>query len=128
MVLCERKAMNTKGISGFGAISIIIVLLLIGYIAYQIGRLQFTCSAIKGKVEDAAELGLAQNDKTIVEGLTRDAAELKVQLLPEQIFVDHSIDDSLRIYIEYNDSSNIFGFIYHRHNVIDITRPIKVRY
>jgi hypothetical protein len=120
--------MKTKGISGIAAIIIIIILLLIGYMAYQMGRLQFTYSAVKEKATDAAKIGLAQNDQSITEELIKEAGDLHVVLKPEQIYVDHSIFDSLRIYVAYNDSSNIFGMVYHKSFVIDVIQPIKVRY
>lgn len=114
--------------SGIGVIILIIVVLLIGYIAYMIGRLQFTYGAIKGKAENSAEIGLAQADEVIIRELIETAKDQKVDLIPEQIFVDHSIKDSMRIYIEYDDSSNIFGiYTYKKHFKIDIVKPMKVR-
>lgn len=117
-----------KGISGFGIIVIIIVLLIIAYVAYQIGRLQFSYGSIKGKVENAAEMGPAQSDDVIINSLLSDAAEAKVQLIPDSIVIDHNIPDSFRIYVAYDDSSNIFGLSYRRHFVIDMVKPIKVRF
>lgn len=117
-----------KGISGFGIILIIILVLIIGYVAYQLGRVQFTYGSIKGKIENAAEMGSAQSDGEIINNLIKDAAEAKVQLIPEQIFLDHTISDSFRIYVEYDDSSKVFGVTFHRHFVIDVVKPIKVRF
>jgi len=119
--------MKNKGISGIGIIIIIVIVLVIGYIAYMIGRLQFTYGAIKGRAENSAEVGLAQADEIIIRDLIETAKDQKVILIPEQIFVDHSIKDSLRIYLEYEDSSNIFGiYTYKRHFKIDVIKLMKL--
>jgi hypothetical protein len=120
--------MKNKGISGIGIIIIIVMVLVIGYIAYQIGRLQFSYGAIKGTAENSAEVGLAQTDDYIIRNLIETARDQKVVLVPEQIFVDHSIKDSMRIYIEYDDSSNIFGvYNYKKHFKIDVVKYMKLR-
>lgn len=118
--------MNHKGISGIGVIIIIIIILLIGYVAYQIGRPQFTYGAIKGKAENAAELGTAQSDDYTRQELIETARDQKVILLPEQILIDRSLQDSLRIYIEYDDSSSVLGiYTYRKHFVIDVIKRMK---
>jgi len=125
------EVMKSRGVSGFGVIIIIIVLIIIGYVVYQIGRLQFSYGSIKNKVEDAAKMGTAQTDAMIIEGLIKDAAEVKVQLnlAYDTIIIDRGIRDSFRIYLTYNDSSNIFGvYTYYKHFVIDVVKPIKVRF
>uniref|UniRef100_A0A7C4TDV1 DUF4845 domain-containing protein n=1 Tax=candidate division WOR-3 bacterium TaxID=2052148 RepID=A0A7C4TDV1_UNCW3 len=119
--------MKSPGISGFGIIFIIILLLLIGYVGYQVFRIQFTYSAIKSKVEDAVEMGSLRNDAEIMNELLGEFEEAKVHLDPayDTIYIDRSIPDSFRIFVAYNDSSNIFGYIYRRHLVIDVVMPIK---
>jgi len=120
---------RSRGISGFGVIFIIIILFIIGYIAFQIGRIQFTYGTISEKVENAAKIGTVQNDGAILQELVREAAEAKITLIPEQIWIDHSIPDSFRIVVEYDDSASIFGiFTYRRHLFIDKVEPIKVRF
>lgn len=118
-----------RGISGFSAIFIIIILFIIGYIAFQIGRIQFTYGSMSEKVENAARIGPVQNDDITMQELIREAAEAKITLIPEQIWIDHSIPDSFRIVVEYDDSVRIFGlFTYRRHLFIDKVEPIKVRF
>lgn len=120
--------MKNKGISGIGVIIIIVVVILIGYIAYQIGRLQFTYGAIKGKAENSAEIGLAQTDGFIIQDIIETAKNQKVILMPDQVFIDHTIRDSMRIFLEYDDSSSIFGIYYFKkHFKIDVVRPMKLR-
>jgi len=120
--------MKNKGISGIGIIIILVVILVFGYIAYQIGRLQFTYGAIKGRAENSAEIGLAQADEVIIRDLIETAKDQKVVLIPEQIFVDHSLKDSMRIYLEYDDSSNVFGiYTYKKHFKIDVVKAMKLR-
>ncbi len=117
----------SRGISGFGVIFIIILLLLIGYVGYQVFRIQFTYSAVKSKVEDAVELGPIRPDADIINDLLNDFKEIKVELnlAYDTIFIDRSIPDSFRIYVAYDDSSNIFGYIYRRHLVADVIMPIR---
>lgn len=119
--------MNSRGISGFGIIFIIALLLVIGYVGYQVFRIQFSYSTVKSKVEDAARLGPLRSDAEIISELIRNFAEANVNLDPvyDTIFIDRSIPDSFRIFVTYNDSSNIFGYIYRRHLVIDVVMPIK---
>jgi hypothetical protein len=120
--------MKNKGISGIGVIIIIVIVLLIGYIGYEIGRLEFTYGAIKGKAENAADLGLAQADELTIRDLIETARDQKVILIQDQIFIDHSIKDSLRIFLEYDDSSNIFGiYNYKKHFKVDVIRAMKMR-
>lgn len=115
-----------RGISGFGVIILIIVLLIIGYVAYQIGRVHFSYRAITEQVETAVRTGAAVSDYEIVDVLVRSAKEAKIELDPDSIFIDHSIPDSFRIYVAYDDSSDIFGvFYYKRHLVIDKIEPLK---
>ncbi len=119
--------MNNRGISGFGAIVLIIVLLIIGYTAYQIGRVHFTHGSISGKVENAARVGNTMSDEEIVTQLLREAKENRVTLSPDSIFVDRSIPDSFRVYVVYNDSSDVFGvFTYRRRFVIDKVVGMKL--
>ena len=116
-----------RGISGFGVIILIIILLIIGYVAYQIGRVHFTYGTISEHVETAVRTGATVNDYEIVEVLVRSAKETKIELDPDSIFIDHSIPDSFRIYVAYDDSSDIFGiFYYKRHFIIDKIEPLKV--
>ncbi|MEO0095542.1 MAG: hypothetical protein ABIL46_06500 [candidate division WOR-3 bacterium] len=118
----------SKGISGFGVIFLIILLLLIGYIGYQIFRIQFTYSAAKNKVEDAVRIGPLRSDAEIMNDLLAEFKEIKLKLNPayDTIYIDRTITDSFRIYVAYNDSSNIFGFYtYTRHLVIDVILPIR---
>jgi hypothetical protein len=116
-----------RGISGFGIIILIIFLLIIGYVAYQIGRVHFTYGTISEHVETAVRTGATVNDYEIVDVLVRSAEESNIKLDPDSIFIDHSIPDSFRIYVAYDDSSDIFGiFYYRRHLVIDKIEPLKV--
>lgn len=118
----------SKGISGFGVILLILLLLLIGYVGYQIFRIQFTYSAAKSKVEDAVKIGPLRTDAEIMNDLLAEFKEIKLQLNPayDTIFIDRSIPDSFRIFVAYNDSSNIFGiYTYTRHLVIDVIMPVR---
>ncbi|KPK71549.1 hypothetical protein AMJ87_07065 [candidate division WOR_3 bacterium SM23_60] len=116
-----------RGISGFGVIVLIIILLIIGYVAYQIGRVHFTYRTISEHVETALRTGATVNDYEIVDLLVRAAEEAKIELDPDSIFIDHGIPDSFRIYVAYDDSSDIFGFFYYkRHLIIDKIESLKV--
>lgn len=120
--------MNHRGISGVGVIVIIAIALIIGYIAFMIGRLEFSYGAIKGKATTDAELGLAQADELTQKDIIEVARDQRVALNPEQIYIDHTIKDSLRIFIEYDDSSNIFGiFTYRKHFKVDVVKPLKIQ-
>lgn len=119
---------HSKGISGFGVIIIIILLLIVGYGGYQIFRIQFTYSAAKNKVEDAVRLGPLRPDAEILNDLISEFKEIKLELdlAYDTIFIDRTIPDSFRIYCAYNDSSKILGFYtYSRHLVIDVIMPIR---
>ncbi|MEO0135985.1 MAG: hypothetical protein ABIL40_04130 [candidate division WOR-3 bacterium] len=119
---------TSRGISGFGIIFLILFLIVLGYVGYQIFRIQFTYSAAKNKVEDAVKMGPLRSDAEILNDLIAEFKEIKLQLNPayDTIYIDRSIPDSFRIYVAYNDSSNIFGFYtYYRHLVIDVIMPIR---
>ncbi|OGC41988.1 hypothetical protein A2Y85_06930 [candidate division WOR-3 bacterium RBG_13_43_14] len=119
--------MNNRGVSGFGVIILIIILLIIGYIAYQIGRVHFTYGSISGKVENAARVGSTMDDQQIVNQLVREAEEIHVKLSPDSIFIDRSLPDSFRVYVTYRDSSDVFGvFTYRRHFIIDKVVGMKL--
>lgn len=121
--------MKSRGVSGFGAILILLILLIVGYSTYKIAKVHFTHTSLGGKVEAAAKLGYTMTDEDIVKRLMADAQELKVELNPDSIFIDRDIPDSIRIYVAYRDSSDIFGiYTYTRHLVIDKVEPIKVRF
>lgn len=121
--------MKSKGISGFGVIVIIIILLLFGYGVYQISRVHLTYGSIKEKVEHAARIGYAMSDYEITNQLVREAEEAHVILNPDSIFIDRTINDSLRIYVAYDDSSDVFGiFTYSKHFTIDFIAPIEIRF
>lgn len=118
--------MKHRGISGAGVIAILLALIAIGYTAYQISRPHFGFAAIKGKAENAAEMGLAQSDDYTRQELIETARDQKVILIADQIYIDHSLRDSLRIYVEYDDSSSIFGiYTYRKHFVIDVVKRMK---
>lgn len=119
----------SKGISGFGVIILIIILLVIGYTGYQVARVHFSYGKISEKVENTVRIGPVQNDDMIREELIKSGAETKVLLISENIWIDHSIPDSFRIYVEYEDSSSIFGvFTYNRKFIIDKVAPIQINY
>jgi hypothetical protein len=129
IVRSKEGFMRSKGISGFGIIVLIIILLLLGYVGYQIFRVHFTKGKIDGKVKTTAEIGPSMTDETIVEALLEEARDSNVKLNPDSIFVDRGIPDSFRIYVAYDDSSNIFGFFtYKQHFVIDRTVKLKVQF
>lgn len=119
----------SKGISGFGVIFLLIVLLVVGYTGYQVGRVHFNYGTISEKVENTVRIGPVQNDDMIREELIKRATEINIMLRPDNIWVDHSKPDSFRIYVEYEDSSSIFGvFTYSRKFVIDKIAPIQLEY
>jgi len=119
----------SKGISGFGIIFLLIVILIVGYTGYQVARVHFSYGSISEKVENTVRIGPVQNDDMIKGELIKGAAEIKVILIPEDIWIDRSIVDSFRIYIEYEDSSSIFGiFTYNRKFVVDKIAPIQINY
>ncbi|MCK4250262.1 hypothetical protein KAX97_02375 [candidate division WOR-3 bacterium] len=121
--------MRNKGISGFGVIFMIILLLTIGYIAYQIGQVHFTYGTINEKVDHAIAIGYTMTNSEIMDHLIKEARKANVELNPDSIFIDRTILDSLRIYVAYDDSSKIFGFLtYNRHLVIDKIQQIKIRF
>ncbi len=119
---------HSRGISGFGAIIIILLILIIGYVGYQVFRIQFKYSAAKNKVEDIVKLGPIRQDAEIMNDLMNEFKEINLVLDPayDTIYIDRSIIDSFRIYVAYNDSSNIFGvYNYSRHLVIDVIMPVR---
>jgi hypothetical protein len=121
--------MMRRGISGFSVIFIIIVLLLLGYVIYQITKIHFTYGTISELVDDSADMGLAQSDFDIKKNIMAAAKEHDVDIDPDSIIIDHGVSDSFRIYVAYRDSSDIFGvFYYRRHFVVDKIKPIKVRF
>ena len=121
--------MKNKGISGFGVIIIILILLIIGYGAYQIVRVHLTRSTIAEKVEHAAKTGYAMQNQEIINQLTREAKDVNIELNPDSVFVDRTITDSLRIYVAYDDSSSIFGlFTYTKHFVVDKIALIEIEF
>ena len=121
--------MKSRGISGFGVIIVIIILLVFGYAVYQISRVHLTYGAIKEKVEHAARTGYAMSDLEIINQLTKEAKEANVVLNADSIFVDRTIDDSLRIYVAYDDSSDVLGiFTYSKHFSIDCVESIELRF
>lgn len=129
MVLLQRRITMSKGISGFGVIILIIILLLIGYTGYQVARVHFSYGKISEKVENTVRIGPVQNDDMIREELIKSGAETNVLLISENIWIDHSIPDSFRIYVEYEDSSSIFGvFTYNRKFIIDKVAPTQLNY
>ena len=118
-----------RGISGFGVIILIIILFVVGYTAYKVARVHFNYGTISEKIDNTVQIGPVQNDDMIREELIKSAAETHVVLQPENIWIDHSIPDSFRIYLEYEDSSSIFGiFTYSRKFTIDKVAPIQINY
>lgn len=118
--------MRNRGVSGFGIIVLMIILILLGYVGYQVLRLYLTFGAVTEKVEQAIRVGPTMTDQEIVNQLLFETKENNVLLNPDSIFVDRSIDDSLRIYVAYDDSSEIFGaFTIRRHFVVDKIKAVK---
>lgn len=121
--------MKNKGISGFGAIIMILIILVIGYGAYQIVRVHLTRSTIAEKVAHAAKIGYAMRDNEIINQLTQEAKEANITLNPDSIFIDRTITDSLRIYVAYDDSTSILGlFTYSKHFVVDKIELIEIKF
>lgn len=119
----------SKGLSGFGIIFLILVLLVVGYTGYQVARVHFNYGSISEKIENTVRIGPVQNDDMIREELRKSAEELNIILFPENIWIDRSIPDSFRIYVEYEDSSSIFGiFTYNRKFTVDRVAPIQINY
>jgi hypothetical protein len=120
--------MMRRGVSGFGIIFYLLLLVVIGYIGYQIARVYFTYGSMTKMVESVAGDIATQADFDVIAQIVEKAADMKVAIEPESIFVDRSLTDSIRVYVAYSDSSSIFDFFYFsRHFVIDKAVPIKVR-
>jgi hypothetical protein len=118
--------MRNRGVSGFGIIVLIIILLVLGYAGYQILRLYLTYGSVTEKVEQAIRVGPTMSDQEIVNQLLFETKETNVQLDPDSIFIDRSVNDSLRIYVAYDDSSDIFGtLMIRRHFVVDKIKAVK---
>ena len=120
--------MGSKGIGGFGAIIIIIILLLAGYVIFTMARIHFDAANLGGKVESTAQIGPSMTNYDITQSLIKDAEELKITVYPESIFIDRDIIDSFRIYLAYDDSADVLGlFSYKQHFVIDKVVSTRVR-
>ncbi|UCC12312.1 MAG: hypothetical protein JSW02_01895 [candidate division WOR-3 bacterium] len=120
--------MGSKGIGGFGAIIIIIILLLFGYVIFTMARIHFDAANLGGKVETTAQIGPSMTSYDISQSLIKDAEEMHITVYPESIFIDREIIDSFRIYLAYDDSADVLGlFTYKRHFVIDKIVSTKVR-
>jgi hypothetical protein len=114
--------------SGFSAIVLMLLLLVIGYIGYQIGRVQFTYGSISERVTNVTKIGATMSDGEIMQQLLESALEAKTVLDPESVYIDRTIPDSIRIYVAYQDSASIFGiFTYRRHFRIDKIAPTSIR-
>jgi hypothetical protein len=121
--------MRYRGIGGFGIIVLLILILVLVYIAYQISRVHFTYGKIGGKVETTAQIGPSLTDQEIINIIVKEGESSKVNIDPDSIFVDRGIVDSFRIYVAYDDSSDIFGvFTYRHHFVVDKVEATKVRF
>lgn len=120
--------MGSKGIGGFGAIILIIIVLLVGYVIFQMVSIHFDAAKIGGKVETTAQIGPSMSDYDISQSLLKAAEEMKITVYPESIFIDRNIPDSFRIYLAYDDSTDVLGlFTYKRHFVIDKIVSTRVR-
>lgn len=121
--------MKNRGFSGFGVLILIIVLLIVGYVIWQISHVHLNNSTINEKAQHAARIGYSMSDAEIIQQLIAEAQDMNVILRPESIFVDRTINDSMRIYLTYSDSSDIFGiFTYKRHFVVDKIERISVEF
>ena len=120
--------MGSKGIGGFGAIIIIIILLLIGYVIFTMVSIHFDAAKLGGKVESTAQIGLSMTNYDITQSVIKDAEEMNITVYPESIFIDRNILDSFRIYLAYDDSTDVLGlFTYKQHFVIDKIVSTRVR-
>ena len=62
----KRTEMRSRGVSGFGIILIILILLIAGYAIYKIGEVHFTHRSLSEKIETAARLSYTMTDEDIV--------------------------------------------------------------
>jgi hypothetical protein len=98
----------------------LLILIILGYAGYQVLRLYLTYGSVSEKVEHVLRVGPTVSDEEIISQLMHDTQEINVQLYPESLFIDRSIQDTIRIYAVYDDSSDIFGVIkIRRHFVVD---------
>lgn len=120
--------MGSKGIGGFGAIIVIIIILLLGYVIFRMASIHFNATNIGGKVETTAQIGPTLSDYDITQILVKHAEEMKIMIYPDSIFIDRNIPDSIRIYLAYDDSTDVLGlFTYKQHFVIDKVVSTRVR-
>jgi len=118
--------MKNRGVSGFGVIVILLIVIILGYAGYQVLRLYLTYGSVSEKVEQALRVGPAVSDQDIIFQLRRETKDINIELNPESLFVDRSIQDSIRIYAAYDDSSEIFGIItIRRHFIIDKIKAFR---
>ena len=121
--------MKNRGITGFGIIFILLLIMVVGYTIYQIARVHITYGSISEKVEDVTEIGLAQSDTEHRKYIIEKAKEMNVVIEPDSIYIDRSNTDSIRVYVTYSDSSKILGlFNYKRDFTIYKAGEIKVRF
>lgn len=121
--------MKNRGISGFGVLILIIIVLVVGYVIWQISRVHLTHGSISEKAQHAARIGYSMSDAEIIQQLITEAKDANVVLRPESIFIDRTVNDSMRIYLTYSDSSDVFGmFTYKRHFVVDKIEKIAVEF
>lgn len=120
--------MKSKGIGGFGAIIIIIILLVLGYAIFQMASIHFDATHMGGKVETTAQIGPSMSNYEITQSLIKDAEDMKISVRAESIFIDRDLPDSFRIYLAYDDSADVLGlFTYKQHFVIDKVVSTRVR-
>ena len=119
--------MKRRGVSGFGIIILIIIILVLGYAGYQVLRLYLTYGNVSEKVEHVTRIGSTLTDQEIRTQLVSDVKKAtNIELEIDSIYVDRNITDSLRVYVAYDDSSDIFGIMtIRRHFVVDKVIAIK---
>ena len=106
--------MERKGISGFTAVFLILVFGAIIYLGYSIMSVWFRAQSLKEKIKEVMNLNPTASDSYFMSRVIDVAQEIGIDLTEEDIYIDHSIPDSVRVVVEYPDSTVLPIFTYRK--------------
>jgi Na+-transporting methylmalonyl-CoA/oxaloacetate decarboxylase gamma subunit len=115
--------METRGISGFTVVFLILLFAALIYIGYSIGSVWFRVESLKEKVKEVMTLNPTASDSYYLTQMIEVAREAGVELTESDIYIDRSIPDSILTIIEYPDSAVLPLFTYRRLQHIEIIVP-----
>ncbi|MEO8033105.1 MAG: hypothetical protein ABI837_01650 [Acidobacteriota bacterium] len=119
-----RRKRHERGEGNFGCLVGLVVLLLAIFVAYKMIPIKVKNAEIREACADEAKSAGTHGDDTIRKNIIQRAKDNQLPITDENIKIDRSVNNTIKLDVEYEVPVDFPGFVYHWHFHHHMENPI----